>query len=152
MNIPFFIVGTQRSGTTLLFQMLNTHPELYVSNEFWGVYPYINEEANDLRELQNMLILRLGLSGPYILDNEETTASLELDTADDVRRVRARVDLNVAEPVFVHRLRPRRRHVVDRAADALAERDLQAVHVLTDDRRQLEGGVADLERGRYVVR
>ena len=34
---PFFVVGTQRSGTTLLGRMLSAHPRFFVINEIGGI-------------------------------------------------------------------------------------------------------------------
>jgi len=36
-NDPFFVVGTQRSGTTLLVRMLSAHPNLFVINEIGDI-------------------------------------------------------------------------------------------------------------------
>ena len=33
LNNPIFILGTQRSGTTLLTRILSTHPEIFIQNE-----------------------------------------------------------------------------------------------------------------------
>ncbi|MCF2947747.1 sulfotransferase [Paraglaciecola aquimarina] len=33
LNNPIFLLGTQRSGTTLLTRILSTHPKLYIQNE-----------------------------------------------------------------------------------------------------------------------
>ena len=63
---PFFIVGTQRSGTTLLFQILDNHPDLFVLNEIWHLYPFVRGETTDLRDLEELLISHLGLNGPYL--------------------------------------------------------------------------------------
>lgn len=51
MHSPFFIIGTQRSGTTLLTRMLSAHPELFIQNEMgdWGVFnkPYSPEQLHE---------------------------------------------------------------------------------------------------------
>lgn len=48
---PLFIIGTQRSGTTLLTRMLSAHPTLFIQNEMgdWGVFdkPYSPKELYD---------------------------------------------------------------------------------------------------------
>ena len=47
MQQPIFIIGTQRSGTTLLTRMLSAHPGLFIQNEMgtYGVFdkPYTTE-------------------------------------------------------------------------------------------------------------
>lgn len=45
MKPPFFIIGCERSGTTLLRWMLNTHPDLAVPNEAER-FSYMLEETN----------------------------------------------------------------------------------------------------------
>ena len=41
---PIFVVGTQRSGTTLLCRMLSAHPNLFVLNEMYGTCQKITLE------------------------------------------------------------------------------------------------------------
>ena len=36
---PIFVIGTGRSGTTLLRQMLNAHPRIHITHEA-GFYSY----------------------------------------------------------------------------------------------------------------
>jgi hypothetical protein len=67
---PFFILGTQRSGTTLLYQMLNVHPRLYVVNEFWDLYPHLTGEIDDRAALEALLIRHLGLTSSYLAPGE----------------------------------------------------------------------------------
>ena len=38
MNTPIFVIGSQRSGTTLLCRMLSAHPDIFIKNEL----PMIN--------------------------------------------------------------------------------------------------------------
>ena len=66
MRPPFFIVGTQRSGTTLLYQMLNSHPELYLVNEFWDLYPHLTGEVRDPAALERLLVAHLGLTTSHL--------------------------------------------------------------------------------------
>lgn len=61
MTAPFFVVGTQRSGTTLLYQMLGSHPDLFVVNEFWHLYPHLDGEIRDLEALDRLLASHLEL-------------------------------------------------------------------------------------------
>lgn len=65
MKPPFFIVGTQRSGTTLLLQMLNAHSRLYVFNEFFHLDRLIAEHVEDPAALTSYLEERLHLQKPY---------------------------------------------------------------------------------------
>lgn len=58
---PFFIVGTQRSGTTLLCQMLNAHPRLYALNEFWDLYEYLSGKDTNQKEMRRILVQHLAL-------------------------------------------------------------------------------------------
>ena len=43
---PFFVVGTQRSGTTLLGRMLSAHPNLFVINEIGGIQNILASAKN----------------------------------------------------------------------------------------------------------
>lgn len=65
MRSPFFILGTQRSGTTLLHSILNSHPDLFVINEFWDLYPHVTGEIDDPVALEKTLIRRLHLPSTY---------------------------------------------------------------------------------------
>ena len=51
---PVFIVGMMRSGTTLVEQILATHPEVYGHGELWSI-----------RDLARALPERLGSGAPY---------------------------------------------------------------------------------------
>lgn len=73
MRPPFFILGTQRSGTTLLHSILNSHPDLFVLNEFWDLYPFVTNENRDLGELEKVLAQRLQL--PATMSRSERTLS-----------------------------------------------------------------------------
>ncbi|MBC6479127.1 MAG: sulfotransferase [Hormoscilla sp. GM7CHS1pb] len=44
-NQPFFIVGADRSGTTLLRLMMNEHPRLRVPRESWFLSDLMDEPA-----------------------------------------------------------------------------------------------------------
>ena len=43
---PFFVVGTQRSGTTLLCRMLSAHPNLFTINEIGGIQQILPSVKN----------------------------------------------------------------------------------------------------------
>jgi hypothetical protein len=45
MKPPIFIIGTARSGTTLLCRMLSAHPNLYIKNEIPGVQHIFKRNA-----------------------------------------------------------------------------------------------------------
>ena len=66
MNGPIFIVGTQRSGTTLLYRMLGAHPDVFLVNEIWEFYKFADRRVNDDHALSEFLIERVGLSHPYL--------------------------------------------------------------------------------------
>ena len=53
---PIFVVGTQRSGTTLLCRMLSAHPSLFIQNEL-DVRKIFDGEANRHRILERLLSL-----------------------------------------------------------------------------------------------
>lgn len=67
---PFFIIGTQRSGTTLLFQIFDNHQDLFVVNEIWHLYPFVQGENRDLGELERLLQSHLGLEEPYLTGDQ----------------------------------------------------------------------------------
>jgi hypothetical protein len=52
-EIPFFIVGAPRSGTTLLRFILSSHPRLYVPSET-GFVPYLAPYANKELKVKNV--------------------------------------------------------------------------------------------------
>ncbi len=59
---PILIVGTQRSGTTLLGQILTAHSRLYILNEFYAIYPILAASRPDrdafFAEVENHLKLK----------------------------------------------------------------------------------------------
>lgn len=62
---PVFVVGTQRSGTTLLCQILNAHPRLYVLNEFWELYRHVSGQVRDPADLRQVLVRHLVLPADH---------------------------------------------------------------------------------------
>jgi hypothetical protein len=76
---PFFVVGAQRSGTTMLRLMLNKHPELCVPFEsgfivdFYrnrGVYGDLSQRANAQRLLRDIAEHPLVRKGRLVADSE----------------------------------------------------------------------------------
>jgi hypothetical protein len=62
---PVFVLGTQRSGTTLLYQMLSSHPSIFMVNEFWHLYPHITGAVTDTARLEKLLTSHLSLPDSY---------------------------------------------------------------------------------------
>ena len=77
---PVFVLGTQRSGTTLLNHMLNSHPRIFMVNEFWHLYPHVTGEIEDSARLEELLVSHLRLPGSYA-DRAETPLQ---DTFDHI--------------------------------------------------------------------
>src|SRR5262245_1875577 len=46
MESPIFIVGTQRSGTTLLCRMLTAHPSIFIKNEISDALETFSETSS----------------------------------------------------------------------------------------------------------
>lgn len=51
MKPSLFIIGTARSGTTLLSRMLSAHPDLFIKNEIPGVRRIFNDRASEIEIL-----------------------------------------------------------------------------------------------------
>jgi hypothetical protein len=66
MKPPVFVLGTQRSGTTLLCQILNSHPGVYVLNELGELYPHLEGDSADLRSLEDVLRAKLKLHDVHL--------------------------------------------------------------------------------------
>lgn len=60
MAPPFFVIGAPRSGTTFLVQVLDRHPEIFLTNET-RVFTYLNR------------ILRLGRRDSFMLQQKRET-------------------------------------------------------------------------------
>lgn len=67
---PCFIVGSPRSGTTLLGHMLSGHRDLDVLNEMWRVYHFLTTPGADLGRFERLLLRHFGLDEPYLRDGE----------------------------------------------------------------------------------
>lgn len=77
---PFFVVGTQRSGTTLLYQILNNHADLFCVNECHSLYPYFASDTPDPKGLREVLQWRCKLDSGF-WDNSVTNSAKEMVTA-----------------------------------------------------------------------
>jgi len=51
---PFFVVGTQRSGTTLLGRMLSAHPKIFVVNEIGGIQKLLSSATTGAEAYENI--------------------------------------------------------------------------------------------------
>lgn len=116
MRPPFFIVGTQRSGTTLLGQMLDSHPGLYVLNEFWDVYPHLTGEVDDPAALEALLISFLRLPRAYVTEGQPgpETPFDHLDRAMvAAARVAGKLRWGIKDPSITYHLEAIRRGFAD---------------------------------------
>ena len=66
---PFFVVGAQRSGTTVLRLMLNRHPELAIPFESGFIIPFLQRlpEYGDLNRRENARRLLTDIAGYYLI-------------------------------------------------------------------------------------
>lgn len=88
-NNPFFVVGSDRSGTTLLRLMLDSHPRLHVPRESWFLIDLLRELPGgvplDERQRQHAVSLMVGHSrwrdlGIPDADLRDAVASLAIVT------------------------------------------------------------------------
>ena len=88
---PIFVIGTGRSGTTLLRQMLNAHPRIYISHEA-GFYSYLRHAPKGIsahdwleRYFQTYSYAFLHLDPQQVCDSLPT--GLTLDRAAEIFQV-----------------------------------------------------------------
>lgn len=85
MTGPVFVLGTQRSGTTLMLQILNSLSGLYIVNEFYELFDRIGDPP-----------------GPAVADLVIERLELEGTDADEVRKTTG-TPLDIAATGFVHK-------------------------------------------------
>jgi hypothetical protein len=73
INWPVFILGTQRSGTTLLTRILSAHPQIYIQNELELPNIFNGENSTDsvTQNIKKEIEQRHGLSIDNMLAKEE---------------------------------------------------------------------------------
>ena len=83
-TVPFFVIGFQRSGTTMLRLMLNNHPRLAVPHESGFItvfyrrlaeYGDLNRRENAARLLEDISRYHLVQRGGHVVDIDEILAS-----------------------------------------------------------------------------
>jgi hypothetical protein len=73
-NWPVFLLGTQRSGTTLLTRILSAHPQIYIQNELElpNVFNEENTTDNVIQNIKKEIEQTHGLSIDDMLAQEDT--------------------------------------------------------------------------------
>lgn len=68
MKAPIFIMGTQRSGTTLLARILSAHPAVFIQNEL--DLPRIFGKGLNKNEIINSIAKQIKGRGDYLLEDK----------------------------------------------------------------------------------
>jgi hypothetical protein len=110
-NSPIFIVGFPRSGTTLLEQMLDSHPGLQSMDE----NPFFNRLADTLKRHDSRILARLEVLRQFDVD-ELRKQYLLMVTENIQRRWDAQLvdknPLNMLWLPFIHRLYPNAKYIL----------------------------------------
>jgi hypothetical protein len=103
-NSPFFVIGSDRSGTTMLRLMLNEHPELNVPRETWFII-----ELMDSVPIESRLEEKEKEKVHEIIVNHPRWKDLELDSTE-------------LKEIFQGLNKPYLREIINKIYEALANR------------------------------
>lgn len=87
MKPPIFIIGTQRSGTTLLCRILTVHPDIFIRNEIPGITKIFSPERT-LSQIRSDIDLAM----------QESLG----DTLEDYLKLNKKIRWGVKDPDFTH--------------------------------------------------
>lgn len=72
INRPLFIMGTQRSGTTLLTRMLSSHPKIFVQNELPLTQVFVGDQSKNtvLTQISKIIKRKHGASVDELVNDK----------------------------------------------------------------------------------
>jgi hypothetical protein len=75
IDSPLFILGTQRSGTTLLTRMLSAHPNIFVQNELPLAQVFVEDKSKAvvIEQMNKIISRKHGSSVESLIENQNIT-------------------------------------------------------------------------------